>query len=166
MKTMTETFLTELEQEAVITRKMLGRLPEDKFSWQPHPKSMTLQQLATHIAELPGWIPMGIGTDELDFAENHYEPRVFDNTSAILEDFEKNQAAAIETLRTTDETELDKTWTMRSGDTVYKVYTKAEVIRVALNQTTHHRAQLGVYLRLLDIPVPASYGPSADEQLY
>jgi uncharacterized damage-inducible protein DinB len=156
-------FLKELEQEAQTTRKFLSIVPNDKFDWQPHPKSMTFRQLATHIAELPGWIPMAITTSELDFAQNPYNPEVLNNTTELLENFEKNMDIARKGLEQTNEDVLAEPWTLRNGDAIIMTYTKAEVVRVALNQTTHHRAQLGVYLRLLNIPIPGSYGPSADD---
>jgi uncharacterized damage-inducible protein DinB len=158
-------FIKELEQEAQTTRKMLSIVPDDKFDWQPHPKSMTLRRLATHVAELPGWVPMTIHTSELDFANNQYKPEVFDNIKDVQAYFEKNQAQAIEDLKKTNEAELDKPWTLRNGDYIISTRPKAEVIRMAINQTVHHRAQLGVFLRLLDIPIPGSYGPSADEMM-
>lgn len=158
-------FIKELEQEAQTTRKMLSIVPDDKFDWQPHPKSMTVRRLASHIAELPGWVSMGIDTNELDLSNNQYKHDVINTTKDILAYFEKNQAQAIEDLKKTSEAELDKPWKLRNGDYVISTQTKGEVIRVALNQTTHHRAQLGVFLRLLDVPIPGSYGPSADEMM-
>ena len=83
-------FLKEMEQEAQTTRKMLQRVPTDKFQWRPHPKSMTMQQLATHIAELPTWVTMVLNTSELDFAKNEYKSAVINNTEELLEYFEKN----------------------------------------------------------------------------
>src|SRR4051812_27446447 len=82
--------LKEMEQEAQTTRKMLQRVPNDKYNWKPHPKSMTLQRLATHVAELPGWVSMTLATDELDFAKNEYAPEMIDNTDELLAYFEKN----------------------------------------------------------------------------
>ena len=166
MKTIIETFVKELNEEAVITRKMLACVPDDKFGWQPHPKSMTIKQLTTHIAELPTWVTIAINTSEIDFAQNGYNPEDLNDMESVLAYFEKNQAAGVASLGETTLEELEKPWTMRSGDKIFSIRTKAEVIRVALNQTTHHRAQLGVYLRLLDIPIPGSYGPSADEQSF
>jgi uncharacterized damage-inducible protein DinB len=156
-------FLKELEQEAQTTRKFLSILPNDQFDWQPHPKSMTIRQLATHIAELPGWVCMAIATDGLDFAENPYNPEVLNSTAELLENLEMNLAHARTSLEQTNEEILDQPWTLRNGDTIIMTSSKAEVVRVSLNQITHHRAQLGVYLRLLNIPIPGSYGPSADE---
>ncbi|MBK8088135.1 MAG: DinB family protein [Chitinophagaceae bacterium] len=133
--TIIETLLKEMEREAVTTRKMLSIIPDDKYNWKPHEKSMTVQSLATHIAELPAWVTMTLATTELDFAANQ---------------------------KATEE-ELLPLWTLRNGETVYSVEPKADVIRMAYCQIVHHRAQLGVYLRLLNIPIPGSYGPSADD---
>lgn len=160
---MLQTFLKELDAESVTTRKMLERVPTDKFGWKPHEKSMTVQRLATHIAELPGWIAMALTTDELDFANNPYQPVVVNNTEELLAYFERSLADGRAHLLSAREEILDEPWTLRSGDQVHATYTKAEVIRMALSQIIHHRAQLGVFLRLLDIPIPGSYGPSADE---
>ncbi len=114
-------YLKELEQESLTTRKMLSIIPNDKYDWQPHPKSMTIRSLATHIAELPTWINLALTTEELDFAAAPYNPEIFMKQS------------------------------------------KAETVHHSLCQIIHHRAQLGVCLRLLDVPIPGSYGPSADE---
>jgi uncharacterized damage-inducible protein DinB len=142
---------------------MLQRVPPGKFNWQPHPKSMTLVRLATHVAELPGWVSMALSTDELDFAKGDYKPEVINSTEELLSYFEKNLAEGKASLENAKEEDLLPNWTLRNGDQVYSVRPKHEVIRMAYCQTVHHRAQLGVYLRLLDIPIPGSYGPSADE---
>ena len=157
-------FLNEVEQEAQTTRKFLSIVPNDKFDWQPHPKSMTIRQLATHIAELPGWVSLTINTDELDFAKDAYKPEMLNSSDELLAEFEKNVTAAKESLWATNEKVLEQTWTLRNGDDIYMTNTKAGVVRVSINQIIHHRAQLGVFLRLLDIAIPGSYGPSADEQ--
>ena len=154
----------ELEQEAQTTRKILERVPNDKYDWQPHPKSMTIKQLATHIAELPGWISMGLTTDELDFAATPYAPENITNTPDLLALLERSIASGKSSLSEATEENLLPTWTLRNGDQIYMVMTKYEVVRHALSQLIHHRAQLGVYLRLLNISIPGSYGPSADEQ--
>lgn len=156
-------FSKELEQESVITRKMLERIPDDKYDWQPHPKSMTIRQLSTHIAELPTWITMALTTDELDFAKSEYKPKVINNTKELMAHFEQSLEDGRSQFLPENEAILDQTWTMRNGEEIYSQRSKAEVIRMTLNQITHHRAQMGVFLRLLDIPIPGSYGPSADE---
>jgi uncharacterized damage-inducible protein DinB len=155
--------LKELELEGQTTRKMLERVPTEYFDWQPHKKSMTIQRLVTHIAELPSWVSMAITTDGLDFANNPYEQPMVTNKEELMDYFEKELADGMACLDAADEQMLEETWTLRNGDEVYHVATKAEIIRMAFCQIVHHRAQLGVFLRLLDIPIPGSYGPSADE---
>ena len=159
-------FLNELEQESVTTRKMLKIVPNDKYDWSPHPRSMTIRALATHIAEIPAWIATGLTTDELDFAKEGYNPTVINNTEELLELFEKSLAFAKSTLIEENEAKLNERWVMRNGDVIWMDLSKAEVIRHSLSQIIHHRAQLGVFLRLLDIPIPGSYGPSADEKTH
>ncbi len=155
--------LKEMEQEAETTRKMLARVPNDKFDWQPHPKSMTIRRLATHVAEIPGWVAMALTTNELDFANNTFQKPLLNNTAEVLESFEQSLAQGEAELAKTNEEELLKNWTLRTGDQIHSVRPKVEVIRMAFSQTVHHRAQLGVFLRLLEVPIPGSYGPSADE---
>lgn len=156
-------FSKEIEAEAITTRKMLERIPNDKYDWKPHPKSMNIRQLATHIAELPSWVGVTLKTAELDFATSPYQPVVINSTKELLDLFEKELAQCKKDLSAAKETQLEETWTLRNGEEIYSKSSKAEVIRMAINQIVHHRAQLGVYLRLLDIPIPGSYGPSADE---
>ena len=158
-----ELLLKEMEVEAGTTRKMLSRVPADKWDWKPHEKSMNLKQLTTHLAELPSWVTMALTTSELDFAKMDYKPTEVADTNALVELFEKSLASGKASLQNATEADLEPSWTMRSGDHIHFVMTKYEVIRHAFSQTIHHRAQLGVYLRLLNIPIPGSYGPSADE---
>lgn len=158
-----KTLLVELNNEAETTRKFLALVPEDKYDWKPHPKSMSLKQLASHIAELPGWTSMALTTDELDFENNPYTYPAVNNTQDLLGFFEMSLANGRKELEQASDADLLPIWTLRSGANIYSATTKGEVVRMSLNQTTHHRAQLGVYLRLLDIAIPGSYGPSADE---
>ena len=155
--------LKEMEQEAAITRKMLQIVPADKFDWKPHEKSMPMKTLAVHIAELPSWVKMALTTSELDFSKMDYTPTPVNSTEQLLSIFEKSYAEGKEALGSAKEEDLLPEWTLRNGEQVYNVMTKYEVVRHSFAQTTHHRAQLGVYLRLLNIPIPGSYGPSADE---
>jgi uncharacterized damage-inducible protein DinB len=161
--TQLESFRKELESEAVTTRKMLAQVPTDKFNWQPHSKSMTVKRLATHIAELPTWIGMTFTTSELDFENNPYQQESVSNTEELLAYFERSLADGRKHLQEGKEEVLDKPWTLRSGKTVYSTEPKRDVLRMAMSQIIHHRAQLGVYLRLLNVTIPGSYGPSADE---
>jgi uncharacterized damage-inducible protein DinB len=158
-----EALVKEMDQEAATTRKMLSRIPDDKYDWKPHEKSMTIRQLATHIAELPSWVSLALDTDELDFATSPYNPQVINNTNELIVLFEKEYVAGKKRLQQATEADLIPNWTLRNGEEVYSVNTKGETIRHAYCQVVHHRAQMGVYLRLLDIPIPGSYGPSADE---
>lgn len=154
----------ELEQEAAITRRFLERVPIEAPDYKPHEKSMALKDLAAHLAELPGWVAMALHTSELDFGAMDYQPTVYHSTEELLQIFDKALGESKAALSAAQEEDLLPSWTMRTGDQVHAVFTKHEVIRHALAQTIHHRAQLGVYFRLQDIPVPATYGPSADEQ--
>ena len=158
--------LKEMAEEAKTTRKMLERVPTDKFDWRPHPKSMNIRSLATHIAELPSWVSMVVDTYELDFAAAPYTPAEINDTSELLELLEKSLAEGKAALEKTNEEELLKNWVLRNGEQIYSESKKVEVIRMAYCQIVHHRAQLGVFLRLLDIPIPGSYGPSADENSF
>jgi uncharacterized damage-inducible protein DinB len=160
---MVKVFLKELDQEAQTTRKFLALVPEDKFEWQPHAKSMTMIALATHIAEMASFITMALTTEGIDFAATPYEPQPIKNNAELLQYFETTLADARAHLEQATEDDLLPDWTMRNGEVIYNTTSKAEVIRMALSQIIHHRAQLGVYLRLLNIPIPGSYGPSADE---
>ena len=164
-KSILSILLKELNSESDITCKMLCIVPEDKYSWKPHEKSMSLKQLATHIAELPGWVAMVLNTIELDFAANPYAPVENNNNAELMDYFERTLEEGRAALNTASESQLDDTWTLRNGEMIFSQSSKYEMLRVTLCQITHHRAQLGVYLRLLNIPIPGSYGPSADEAM-
>lgn len=161
--TMIKMLQKEMEAEALTTRKMLACIPDDKYDWKPHPKSMTIRSLSTHIAELPSWVTLALTTDELDFAKQAYKPHPINSTKELLAYFEKNLQDGKDHLSKAKDEDLLPNWTMRNGEEIYSVATKGETIRHAYSQVIHHRAQLGVFLRLLNIPIPGSYGPSADE---
>ncbi len=158
--------LKEMEQEAKTTRKMLACVPNDKYDWQPHPKSMTIRKLAGHRAELPGWVSMTLTTSELDFAQNPYTQPPVNDTAGLLTYFDTVLADGKAHLERATEEQLADMWTLRNGDQIYSTSSKLEVIRMSYSQIVHHRAQLGVYLRLLDVPIPGSYGPSADDMSF
>ncbi|HEX2629977.1 MAG TPA: DinB family protein [Chitinophagaceae bacterium] len=161
--TIIEAFAQELEKEAITTRKMLERVPADKYDWKPHEKSMNLRQLAGHVAELPGWVSLTLTTSELDFEKNPYTSPPVETNADLLAYFENSLTEGKAELAKATEAQLELPWTLRSGQTIYSTEPKRDVIRMSLSQIIHHRAQLGVYLRLLNIPIPGSYGPSADE---
>jgi uncharacterized damage-inducible protein DinB len=127
---------------------------------------MDMKTLSVHIAELPSWVSMALTSSELDFATMPYEPTPAANAADLLAIFEKSLESGRKELQNAREEDLLPSWTLRSGEQIFAVMSKYEVIRHSLAQTIHHRAQLGVYLRLLDIPIPGSYGPSADEQSF
>ena len=158
-----DSLLEELEHESISTRKLLAIVPIDKSTWKPHTKSMEMQALATHIAEIPSWIMTALTTDGLDFAATPHSPQYYKSIDELLALFDDNVKQAKETLQKSQDSDLEGTWTMSHGETVLMKLTKLQTIRHAFGQMIHHRAQLGVYLRLLDIPIPGVYGPSADE---
>ncbi|HUK31074.1 MAG TPA: DinB family protein [Candidatus Acidoferrum sp.] len=159
-----QAFLGEFDHEMASTRISLERIPEDKFDWAPHPKSMKLGRLATHLAEMPGWTRDTIEKDKVDIA-NYGGPPDLKSKKDVLALFDKNVADARAALvAATDDANWMKTWEMVRGDKVVFSMPKVVVMRSFIfNHNVHHRAQLGVYLRLNNIPVPSIYGPSADE---
>ncbi|OYU94763.1 MAG: damage-inducible protein DinB [Bacteroidetes bacterium B1(2017)] len=163
MITFMQAFLQELEHERIGTRKMLALVPADKATFKPHEKSMALKDLATHIADLPSWISLALVQDELDFATSPYNPPNCANAEELLAYFDKNYQEAHANLSTYDDSVLEQIWTLKNGDIIYMQANKLQTIRHSFCQLVHHRAQLGVYLRLLNIPIPGVYGPSADE---
>lgn len=157
--------LRQLEQEAANTRKMLERVPQEHFDWRPHAKSMTLRDLAAHVAELPGmFIAYVLQAEELDFKQYGYKPFSGTTHQELMDFFEENLKKATRALDHTNVVEIGKSFTMRNGEHVIASLPKQAAIRtLGMNHIIHHRGQLSVYLRLLDVPVPGMYGPSADE---
>jgi len=160
---LSEKLIAEMKREAVTTRKMLERLPVDKYDWKPHPKNMTLRELAYHVAEIPGWTELVLHTSELDFAKTPYSQKRLESNEEYLEFHDKNVEKGIAALEEANPADFEKSWTIRSGEMIFFTADKETNLRDCYCQTVHHRAQLGLYLRLLDIPIPGSYGPSADE---
>jgi uncharacterized damage-inducible protein DinB len=158
--------IKEVEQEAKTTRKFFQLVNPDRFGWKPHEKSMEMKKLCVHIAELPSWIDLSINTDGINFAEGSYKSPEVSSTSDLLDLLNKSEEKALAALQQISEDGLLETWTIKNGDTILNAMTKYEAIRHSFSQTSHHRAQLGVYLRLLNIPIPGSYGPSADESSF
>jgi uncharacterized damage-inducible protein DinB len=159
-----DVLIPEFEHEMKNTRRTLERVPEDKLSWKPHDKSMSLGHLARHVAEIPSWAAPTIEQDELNMAG--YKPPAEPKTrQEILDIFDANVKAARISLGKLEDAHLGKPWALKGGDQVYFTMPKGGVLRgFVFSHLIHHRAQLGVYLRLLNVPVPSIYGPSADEQ--
>jgi uncharacterized damage-inducible protein DinB len=159
-----QAFIAELKHEAASTRRILERVPEDKFDWTPHEKSMTLGRLATHVAELPGFLNSILLKDEIDFAKGDYKPSHANTHEELLAVFRQKLDEAVQTLQNTSDETMQESFTLRRGDhVVASIPRKVAVRSMALNHIIHHRGQIAVYLRLLDIPVPGMYGPTADE---
>jgi uncharacterized damage-inducible protein DinB len=159
--------LAELDAEVQANRELLERLPDGQWDWKPHTKSMTLSRLATHVAEIPSWSNAILMADELDFMSPEvkaWTPRAMQSKEEILAELESAAETCRGHLEATSDDDFDRTWTMKAGDQVAMQETKYLVFRrQVLNHMVHHRAQLGLFLRLLDVPLPMTYGPSADE---
>ncbi len=153
----------ELQHEVAITRKFLERIPDEQLAYQPHSKSMTMQQVANHLTEIPGWVASTMSNDALNL--DGYQPPNAVNTEEMIKVLDQNEQAALNALDQAVDEDFDALWSMiRDGETIMSMPRYQVLRKMVLPQLPHHRAQLGTYLRQLDIPVPSSYGPSADEQ--
>ncbi len=165
--TIGQSMLPEFDQEMQNTRKTLERVSDDKWGWKPHEKSGTLGWLAGHIATMPGWVGITMHTEELDYAPANgpaYQPPKLENRQQLLAEFDENVAEARAALAAVNDAEITKGWTLLAGGKkIFTMPRNACVRSMVLNHIIHHRAQLTVYYRLLGIPVPGLYGPSADE---
>lgn len=157
---------TDLENELRTTRRMLERFPEGKNDWRPHEKSMTLGRLAAHVAEIPGYGSMIISTPEMDFSKRAYTPAIYNTAEELLAVFDQKVGELRPMLDSFDSDAVSTPWSLRNGEQVFFTRPKGDLVRLMmLNHLIHHRAQLGVYYRMLDVPLPGSYGPSADEPM-
>ena len=160
--------LPEFDQEMDNTRRTLALVPDDQWNWKPHEKSGTVGWLASHIATMPGWTAMTINTDQFDYAPpggSSYQPPKIENKRDLLAEFEKNVGEARAALVGASDERLLKDWSLLGGGKPVFTMPRAACIRsMVMNHGIHHRAQLLVYFRLLGVPVPGLYGPSADEQ--
>ena len=159
-----DSLLKEFEHEAQTTRKHLERLPDDKLAWRPHSKSFTAAQLASHITECVGWTTQIFKENEIDFDPTTYKPYIATSTAELLKTFDDHVARGKQALAGATEENLEQPWSLKIMGRTQFERPRADVFRdFALSHVIHHRGQFSVYLRLLDIPVPGSYGPSADE---
>lgn len=158
-----ESFKQELILEAVQTKRMLKIFPVDKADWKPHHKSYDLKTLASHLAEMPLMISLALKHVRWDFTNSPYETKICTRADELLERFEFCVQEAINALNDSTDDILEEPWSLGAGDTTYMAFPRWQAVRHAFGQNAHHRAQLQVCLRLLDIPVPGPYGPSADE---
>lgn len=158
--------LAELAHEGATTRRLLERLPQDRLGWQPHQKSMTLGRLATHIAEIPGWVGSIVEKDEFDLGASGYVPPTLGSVAEIIAMFDKSVAMATETLKRQSNDRLLAKWQLKKNGKLVVEMPRLGMIRSFLmNHLIHHRGQLSVYLRLQNVPLPSIYGPTADEPM-
>jgi uncharacterized damage-inducible protein DinB len=161
-----EALLPEFDQEMKNTRKLLECVPDGKFDYQPHKKSMTLGRLASHVAELPSWGVMTLSTEVLEM-EPGFKPTIATSRAELLEIFDKGAAEAREKIVAASDADWQKIWTFKFGGKTIMSMPRTAVMRsTVLNHLIHHRAQLGVFLRLNEVEFPGMYGPSADEQKF
>lgn len=165
--TIAELLLPEFDQEMASTRKVIERVPEDKFAWKAHPKSNTIGWVAAHVVEIPGWVEGTLTQTEWDIAPPGGEPYRTPpavSRAQLLADFDKHVAAAKKAIAATSDAEFMQQWSLLMGGNPVITMPRLGVIRsFVLNHLIHHRAHLLVYLRMNDVPVPGMYGPSADE---
>ena len=160
--TISEMLLPEFDQEMANTRKLLAGLPEDKLDYQPHPKSMKLGRLAAHVAEMPGWLAMLPGCDKLEIPPD-WKPATATSREQLLGFFDENAARGHAALAGMSDEEFAEPWSLVfKGHTAFTMPKIAVARNVIMNHVIHHRGQLSVYLRLLDVKIPGMYGPSAD----
>ena len=159
--------LPEFDEEMAKTRKALERAPGDKFSWKPHEKSFSFMELANHLARLPGWGAATLRTESMDLDPEKGEfvpPPPSETPEGVLADFDRNVSEFRSALEEASDEDLVKTWTLKHGGQELFTMPRLAVVRgMILNHIIHHRGQFTLYLRLNDLPVPALYGPSADE---
>jgi uncharacterized damage-inducible protein DinB len=167
--TFADALLAEFDHEMDNTRRTLERVPDDRLGWRPHARSWTLGELATHLAGLLDWAQAALERDAVDLAGPDAPPRRQAATSRaqLLEGFDRSRAAVRAALAATDDARLGEPWTLRAGGRMIFTLSRLAVLRnMVMNHGIHHRGQLGVYLRLVDVPVPALYGSSADESAH
>lgn len=162
--TLAEAFIAEFNHEAQGTRRLLERIPEDKLSFKPHPKSMSLGELATHLAHIPEWAQTVVNDSEFDMGQGDNRTPERKSRREILEYFEKNAGDFGKILAGKSDPHLFQSWTLKKNGKEVLTLTRVACIRsFIMSHTVHHRGQLTVYLRMNDVPLPAIYGPSADE---
>lgn len=164
--TYSQTLLPEFDEEMKNTRKILACVPDDKFDYQPHEKSMKLGRLATHIAELPSWGTTVLDVEVLEMGPD-FKPTITTTQKELLEIFDKGVTEARAKIEAATEEDWKKTWTFKFGGETVLSAPRSTVMRgTVMNHLVHHRAQLGVFLRLNNVAIPGMYGPSADEMKF
>jgi uncharacterized damage-inducible protein DinB len=159
--------LPELDNEIAVTRRVLERVPDGRGEWKPHEKSFPMGHLAQLVARLPGWASMMMSVTELDIAPTDgpkFPGYTYETTATLLAEFDRNAAAARQAIAGAGDDDFQVPWTLKKAGEVVLTQSRYQMLRsMVINHLVHHRAQLGVYLRLVDVPVPQMYGPTADE---
>ena len=160
--TIAEKLLPELDVEMKTTRRLLERVPTDKGEWKPHPKSFSLGHLAQLVATMPGWLTRMVREPEIDLAKG--AGYSYESTQTLVEKFDTNVREAREAIASAKDSTFDELWSLKMNGQVLITQPRGEAIRSTINHLVHHRGQLTVYLRLVDVPIPSIYGPTADEK--
>ncbi|MFL5488636.1 MAG: DinB family protein, partial [Gemmatimonadaceae bacterium] len=156
-----ETLLPEFDQEMDSTRRVLERVPTEKGTWKPHPKSFSLGHLSQLVSGMPGWITNAVTQTSLNLAE--YPGYSYEKTEDLLKTFAKHVKEARQVIASAKDSDFTIPWSLRRGDQIFFTAPRGVIVRQTINHLVHHRGQLTVYLRLIDVPVPSIYGPPADE---
>ena len=161
---MSDTLLPEFDQEMATTRRVLERVPGDKGEWKPHVKSFSLGHLAQLVSNMPGWITQAIQETSLNLGG--FSGYSYEKTETLLENFDKNVREARAAIAASKDADYAVDWSLKAGDRVLFTMPRGAVVRQTISHLSHHRGQLTVYLRMLDIPIPSIYGPTADEKMF
>jgi uncharacterized damage-inducible protein DinB len=156
-----DTLLPEFDEEMAATRRVIERVPDDNPDWKPHPKSFSIAHLAQLLARLPGWIGQTLTTTDLDLASGDGYSN--ESTDDLLTTFDENVRNSRDAIAAADDSDYDVPWSLKMKGNVLFTSPRGAVVRQHISHLSHHRGQMTVYLRLLDVPVPSVYGPTADE---
>lgn len=158
-----DTLLPEFDQEMATTRRLLERVPTEKGTWKPHPKSFSLGHLTQLVSGMPGWITNAVTETSLDLGA--YPGYSYEKTEALLKVFDKHVKEARKAIASAKDSDFQVPWSLKNGSQVFFTAPRAVIVRQTINHLVHHRGQLTVYLRLIDVPIPSIYGPTADEKM-
>ncbi|MGE0448579.1 MAG: DinB family protein [Vicinamibacterales bacterium] len=159
-----QALLPEFDEEMATTRRLLERVPNERMTWKPHEKSFALGHLTQLIARMPGWITNVVTARALDLSSG--APYTFETPAALLDEFDRNVQGARTALDHVSDDDLAESWSLRHGERVLFSAPRRVVVRQTINHLVHHRGQLSVYLRLIDVPLPSIYGPTADDRTF
>lgn len=160
--TLAQAFLAELDVEMPTTRRLLERVPSEQGDWKPHAKSFSLAHLAQLVARMPGWLTMTMRQTTLDLGS--FQGYSNETTATLLAEFDRNVREAREAIAAATDADFAVPWSLKRGDQVFFTLPRVAVMRQNVNHLVHHRGQLSVYLRQLEVPLPSIYGPTADER--